>query len=516
MANKNIERKLRFLPYLPYGYCGKTATTLIGLLNETARQFYVGEDPAETEKENKKTRQKARRAAKSLIERKYATDTNLTCGTPPTKRSFRRLTKAGLAVLVEAIDEAMVDKDEEYDITELQNKTHYRSKTTNADELREMLNGYAHDSSELGQLMFDEMVYDAVISRHATPMTYAAGLIANAKVSTGKYSPNQLYNIWRLSHINAMFAANGFLTYVDRRPYDTGFRIDGIYDRESYEAYVKKHGLTVAAITYYALTNWYAKHPEFCRFCQTTPDTSEKGKNKWLNTPAFYAAGELPEKDDDNNSNATGNYGSKQVAKTIHVGLAIGRTSNFACYHCKTGEFKWYAQREAKTKAILEKAVRNMKTQNPAIPCRDTVDFALLFCTNRHQFEALFERTRKKHIPNKKLPLATKDPYASIHIVPVNDSGICELSLLMDYGPAMAQSTIINHILSIDPDFKYNQSVCYPLTYDDVPVFVGYTMDLFTIHHALEDHLDGRDFYIACFPEQAPLYRSLFPGHLVL
>jgi hypothetical protein len=71
-------------------------------------------------------------------------------------------------------------------------------------------------------------------------------------------------------------------------------------------------------------------------------------------------------------------------------------------------------------------------------------------------------------------------------------------------------------ILRTDSDFKYQQSLCYPLTYDGIPVFVGYAMDLFKIQFALEDHLDGKDFYVACFPEQAPLYRNLFPGKTVL
>lgn len=37
-------------------------------------------------------------------------------------------------------------------------------------------------------------------------------------------------------------------------------------------------------------------------------------------------------------------------------------------------------------------------------------------------------------------------------------------------------------------------------------------MDIAKINHVLEDHLDGHDFLIACFPDQIPWYRKIFPG----
>lgn len=47
MAGNNITRKLRFLPFLPYGFCSKTATTMKGRYNPYARQLFLGEDPTE-------------------------------------------------------------------------------------------------------------------------------------------------------------------------------------------------------------------------------------------------------------------------------------------------------------------------------------------------------------------------------------------------------------------------------------------------------------------------------------
>lgn len=521
MAGNNIDRKLRFLPFLPYGFCSKTATTMKGRYNPYARQLFLGEDPTDLEKQNEQERKRVRAKAKDLCHKKYALDANLMCGTPAEERSFRRMTKAGLAVLVEATDEAMNDETEEADsLTEINGElkgAHFRARSASASELREELTAYASDKTELGQTIFDEILLDAVTSGMTTPLTYSIGLIKSATLRMAKYSPNQLYNIWRLSHINAMFAANGHLTYMDRRPYDTGFAIDGINSEETYAAYVQKHGLTVPAITYNALTNWYRKNPGFFRFTQRKPDYTEETRQRWLNTPAYYAAKELPSKKEQGQTtdSAEGN-GSKQKIKTIHVGLATGKNGNFACYHGKPGPFKWYKPREEHSKNELESAVHEMKTQNPELPFRNTVDYAAYFITTRHQFDALFARTREKHIENKKLPQATEDPYASIHIIPVNDSGAFELWCLLEYGPKGAEAKIHNNLIAADDDFSYRPDYCFPLTYDDKPVFSGYTMDLYKIQHALEDHLDGLDFYVACFPEQAPLYRSLFPGKIIL
>lgn len=423
--------------------------------------------------------------------------------------------------MVEATDEAMTNEsDEPDDLEDINGEikgAHFRSKSITASELRDLLTVYANDDSELGQTIFDELLLDSVTASRVTPLSYAIGLIKNVKNNTSRYSPNQLYNIWRLTNINAMFVANGHLTYMDRRPYDTGFSIDGISNDESYDAYIRKHGLTVPAITRYALTSWYRKNPGFYKFTQIKPDNSETTHIRWLNTPAFYSAKELPyEKEPEESAEKKEGFGSKQKIKTIHVGLATGKSGNFVCYHGKTGPFKWYKPREEHTKKALEYAVRKMKTQNPELPYKDTVDFAAYFCTTRHQFDALFDRTREKHVEGKKLPQATEKPYASIHIIPVNDSGAFELWCLLEYGPMETENIIHKSLVEADDDFSYNPEHCFPLTYDGKPVFSGYTMDLFKIHHALEEHLDGRDFYVACFPEQAPLYRNLFPGKIIL
>lgn len=85
MARNNITRKLRFLPYLPYGLCSKTATTMKGKYNPYARQLLLGEDPKEIEKQNEQERKRVRYNAKDLV-KKSTRKTPTSCVAPPQRK----------------------------------------------------------------------------------------------------------------------------------------------------------------------------------------------------------------------------------------------------------------------------------------------------------------------------------------------------------------------------------------------------------------------------------------------
>lgn len=157
-----------------------------------------------------------------------------------------------------------------------------------------------------------------------------------------------------------------------------------------------------------------------------------------------------------------------------------------------------------------------MKTQCPDMNCRDTVDSALFFCSSHHQFKALFQRTKNKHIRHKKQKYATDEPYTSMHCIPVNDSGTFLLDCLLEYSPVETEQLIHDSLVAMNIGFTYAANRHYPLTYNGKRVFSGYTMDISKINHAIEDDMDGHDFYICCFPDQAPWYRMLFPNKTIL
>ena len=514
MSKKSNSKKVRFLPYFPYGFCSKYATAIEGKNNPFASLFLAGDDPDELIQASDNHRRKTLDKAQYLCTKNYARNIQRACGTPAMNRSFRALTKLGLTVLVEAPDEAASDDFEDASVTNDVNggikEDHFRSGSASSTELRNTL---IETAGTEHQEFFNETLLDAVIEGRLTPLTQAINLVQDTKINLDKYGTNQRYAIWRDSHIQAMFMANGHLTYLDRRPYDTGFSIDGIEDEESFQRYVQKNGLTLPAFTFKALTEWYKNNPGFYRITQQYPDTSEEAREKWLHTPAFYTMREFPNFEGKSASDKDKNGKShQQVFKATHIGLATGKKLNYAVYHGKPGEFKWQPQREQAAKKETEVAVRHMKTQNPDIHCNDAVDFALYFCSSAYQFEALFERTKKKHELYKKMPYLTNEPFSGMYAIPVNDSGTTLLWLLMELTPSDIEFNIHQSIVKARPDIHTTGNLHYPLTCNGKKVFSGYTMDFAKINFALEDHLDGFDFLIACFPDQISWYRKIFPG----
>ena len=511
-------KKVRFFPYFPYGHCSRLATSIEGKNNPTATALVTGGDPEGAKAQCDAWRKNSLDRARYICDLGYAKDSKLICGKPQKERMFRNLTRHGLTAFLNTPDD-IVPNEEDAETTREYNgnkkETRFRSTTQSSSDLRDLLYTYA-TSPDAGDLQeFRNLLLETVQSERITPLSYGLNIIHQLKPGIAKYSQEQKYNIWRLSHINAMFASNNHLTYLDRRPHDTGFAIDGITDKNSYDAYVEKHGLTMAAYSYYTLSNWYNDNPGYFRITQTQPDCSEEAYRAWLETPAFYYTKELPA-----SNTAPTNYhlelniaGSQRRHHTICVGLATGKNVNYACFHGKPGELSWSKTRETNAKTELEKCVLYMKTQNPDLKYNDHVDFALYFCSSHHQFNALFERTKNRHAKKQKGNFLTDEPFTSMHAIPVNDSGTFLLWCLLEFSPMETEEVLRNSLMDRSEDFHFQSNNIYPLTYKGKRVFLGYTMDIAKINRALEDHLDGANFYIGCFPEQIAWYQRLMPGH---
>lgn len=517
MPISKLERKLRFSPYLPYGFCSQLSTTITGKSNRYATTLLLGNEPEKQITACKQFRENVVAKSKYLVKKKFARDTKYACGKVGAQYWFRTLTKTGLAVLTEA---PIITESEQETKTANDGKIkegHFRSNSQSSSDFRELLYEYALSPNEKDQKYFQDLLFEAVINGETTPLTGALPFIEEAKIGTSKYSPNQLNSIWRISNITAMFRANDYLTYLDRRPYDTGFAIDRITDDETYQAYLQKYGYTTAAISYRALNDWYKAHPGYYQFSQQFPDDSEEAKEAWLHTPAFYASTELPNWNDKEPISDTENvHGSQQKIRSSHLGLAIGKSVNYLCYHGRAGEFSWRIPMEQQAKGETERTIHDMKTQCPEMPNTETVQFALYFCSSYHQFLSIFDRTIERHKKGLTENYITDRPFVSMHAVPVNDSGTFLLWCLMEYSPIETEDIIRNSLMAQNNDFKYQTNRLYPLTYHGKRVFLGYTMDVGKINRVLEDHLDGQDFYICCFPEQTPWYQKLFPGKTIL
>ena len=107
MAGNKITKKVRFLPYLPYGYCSRLAITMEGKNNPFAAVFRSFDDPEGLVAQSDQYRKAALKRTRLLFQKGYAKDSKCSCGNPTRERSFGHLTKLGLAVLIEALDEAI-------------------------------------------------------------------------------------------------------------------------------------------------------------------------------------------------------------------------------------------------------------------------------------------------------------------------------------------------------------------------------------------------------------------------
>ena len=445
---------------------------------------------------------------------------NRKCGTNPCKvRKFVCLTPTGVHIMTSTPALYARDKKQGAAKTEdgMIKGNHYRSDSLIAKSLRQDLFDLAQSKKPCDQDSFRELLFEAVISGDATPLTAAIAEAATVNISTEKYSLNQIYNIWRMSHITAMFRMNQFLTYLDRRPYNTHFAIDGIVDEKSYQKYISQFGQTPASITYKALNKWYEDNPFYYRLDQYEPDDSDAFKQKWKTTPAFYATRELPEFDSVNSfADAQYTPGTQNIMQHTFVGLATGVRANYLCYHAKTGIFKWNVKREERAISAVESSLKFMQERCPDFTCfcvdnAPKVHYGLIFCTTFHQFVAIFDRTKKRHQKGLLGNYATSEPFASLHVIPVNYSGTYLLRCLLLSSPTETEQILRNALLRKGGKFTYEENRIYPLRYHGQRVFLGYTMNIEHINMAYEDYLDGHRFYIACFPEQALYYSWLMP-----
>ena len=463
-----------FFPFLPYGLCSKYATNISHQDNPYARMLLLGKNPDATVKAAESFRKNMLDRTRYMCDMGFATEQIRACGSPATDHIFRYLTQKSLATLTD------------FPISVLR---------------------------QMSLCDFPSTVLDGQFS----PLASGIGQAESIHISTSGISKNQLYAIWRQSHMQAMFLANRHLTCLDRKPYGSGIILGPIQDEASYQRYIRQRGNTLLAYSYRTLSDLYANNPDLYTITQQHLDDSNKAYDEWLRTPALYLRNELPDVPPGNsNGQNTRLYGSKQAMYRTDIGIAVGRRVNYACYHTHPSTFRWNKKREQATKTELARAIRFMHDQSPHLPYKQSVDFALLFCPTRHQFFNIFKSTIERHKAGKSTPCPVDGPYTSTHIIPINDTGTYMLRRFLEDSPESLRMSCTNYLLESDDRFGDSVNYFYPLTYNGKRVFAGYAMDIKRIHKALVDHLNGLDFYILCYPEQLPWYRMLFPNKTFL
>lgn len=521
MKNDKVTMKNRLSLLLPFGFVSKYTLNFIPPFSNDAACIYDPHRPlAELELSCKKNRENRLCSIRRMESIGLIQSTNWKCGTSAhIKRPFYLLTKTGMTTLAGAQDNEL----DSNQIISLEGKcaqlSHYRSYTDEALTLRNEVFSAAEEKAidPCKNAAFNLELLNAIRMGECTPLAAALPELCQYSYNTAKYSQNQLYAVWRNSHIDAMFRVNDFLTFVDRRQYDCGFALDGIASENGLEAYISKYGMTAAAISHIAMTRWYRDHPAANSYSASARDTEPIPYNQWCRTPSYYATREIPGYDgltklEDENAKVS------EFTSSLHsfTGLITGTKQNYICYHAKPGAFTWNPHIEKTTKENIALAIEIMNKKSAVPAASTTADNALIFCTTYHQFLNIFERTAERHAKGRVGNYITSQPYSTMNIVPVNDSGAFLLRCLALSSPYEVTTTIRNHLINANERFRYNENRVYPVTYDYRNVFVGHTMDVNLINTAYEDYLDGRRFYISCFPEQAMWYRKLMPENELL
>lgn len=521
MKNQKAVMKNRLATLLPYGMTSKYALNFIPPFYNDPTCIY---DPEQTMEERELICKTIRANKADAIRRMEDLDLiqpfDRKCGTKPyTKRSFYLLTKAGLSTLA-GVPNQDLDMSE---LSSLQNSkakiSHYRSYADKALMLRaDLLElASARNTDPAQTFAFEKQLKSGIRTGECTPIAEALPEMQNYAYGTAKYSPNQLYTIWRNSHIIAMFRANGFLTFLDKRQYDCGFKLDGIATETGLDAYIRKYGMTAPAVTHLALTRWYHNHPAENCYSNSAQNAMPIPFEQWSMTPTYYTTREIPGYDGLTKlEDADAQTSDFITSLNTFTGIIIGPKQNYVCYHTKPGTFTWNPRIEETAKVNIPFSIRKMNEKSAAPAASTSAENALIFCTTYHQFLNIFKRTADRHAKGRVGNYITSKPYSTMNIVPVNDSGTFLLRCLALSSPFEVANNIRNHLLHASEHFRYNESRVYPVIYNHRNVFVGHTMDVELINMAYEDYLDGQRFYISCFPEQAMWYRKLMPENELL
>ncbi|HIT34692.1 MAG TPA: hypothetical protein IAC31_08745 [Candidatus Faecousia intestinigallinarum] len=360
------------------------------------------------------------------------------------------------------------------------------------------------------QEQFRALLAQGVSTWSVTQLANCIHLAPEVSVMPRRMNAAQIASASRLSTVINMFRMNGFLTYMDRRPMDTGWMINGLSTQEQYEKRVEAGDLDIPAFVFQSLRKWYADNPDAYSFFH--PDKSLSAhKEEWLTTPAFYAAREIPGYEmitfEEPNVSARG---AQNTLRSTFLGIAVGKEKNYIVYHCRRNKMTWNGRIEALTAVAAQRGLDAYAEQSPIPGAGRTVQHAIMFCSKFSHFAALFQDIKQSG--RRETSSRFGYPYLSLHIIPVNNSGLVQLRGLMESSPEQYMQQLVKRIAARNSDVFETGNSIFPLGYQGTPVFVAHDMDYHRLAEALIRFRAGQKFYISCYPEQAKYLTSIFPG----
>lgn len=360
---------------------------------------------------------------------------------------------------------------------------------------------------EHAKLIFSEAVYNGELMLLANSIRLAKDVSIASKNMNGM----QTFRAWEISNVIALFRANGFLTYLDRRQMETGWAIAGLQTNEDYEKHLADGRLDVPVFVFHALRKWYADNPDSYSFLR--PDYSLRSNyDSWYNAPAFYANYEIP--------GFSSMFFEEELPKrtaqqsTIRhsfIGVAVGAETNYLVYHTQPKKNVWHGRIERTALVAVQHALDDYAKQKPFLGAGREIKNAIVICPTIQQFTALFSdgRTDMEH-----WQLATQKsgyPFHNVCICTLTSAGVMQMSVLMKNDPIVFDNGIRVSMKEKNSEFMDTNDWVYALSYHDKPVLLAHSMNYRRLNLAYEDYKAGKEFYIACYPEQVTYLKRIMP-----
>lgn len=526
MTPKN-DKKVRFLAFLPYGYTSRQALGLAIKIPEISYLEYSPTMPMEErEKELAAAALSISRQIKHMMATGYADESYRRFGRGRDEQ-FRalRLTKAGLYLLTSTPDSEL--EEERFLTMNIETERNrvektFRDRSEEAENLRQaLLHAQTSPDLEIDDDELMDALRENISTGEMTVLALDSALAQCVQISPARHNGTVTYRYWRLANINALFQANGFLTYLDRRPMVANWAIGSAIDRGSYESLLENNDLDIPAFMYHALNKWYGQNPDSFMFMnpleKLSKQASEAGKDaeSYLRSiPAFYSRSELPGfsgQDFPSDSEVELTKGQMNIVRSSLSGIAVGPESAYVVYHTRPQKTPWSERVEMTTIELAENVLFNAnQLTEKGTPYH--ISDAIMVCGSIYQFGTLFENMKQATSRKWNRIKQIAAPYNSISLVPINGSGAMQIRGLMLMTPMAFEQQIIKSIVDADARFERYADPIFKLTYDGIPVLVAHRMDFHTLFYAMKEYEKGTRFYVSCYPGQVNYIRKIMPN----
>lgn len=525
MLYANFDKKIRFSFFLPYGFIGQKALSLS--INRPGDAYTLIDPirPMEAREQECLIADKRRSMMLQYMDKYGYSITAQKRYRNTGQRDIRltRLTSSGLYLLTNTddpltetkrLESVRIKNDKAANTTST-----YLDCTPDAAKSRQVLNALAttKDINKDDAADFQNLFDTEYAALHVTPLATEPLLAKSIQLTSLLYS-NQIYHAMKQTNIETLFRVNGYLTSIDRPHIETKQNIKPIQ-----EMVAAGRNVDVLDFTTAVLKRWYDEHPQSFSFLHGSPDDPQYLSHKeWAATPIYYKLSQLRGFYSVYEQRFDLQDGSNKILNHSSIGLAVGRKTNYLVYHTSHNGNKWQINTESYAAFAAQKALDNECKTAPVLGANRSIENAIFVTPSVHQFAALFKfsdeinlsKYYRFHGAERRVDL----PFRSVHIVPLNHSGVMELRYLMTLNPISAQLNICYNLRMALPELRErpkggNNEIenIFDLTFRNTPVFVGHLMNYQNIYWAKKLYEEGREFYISCFPEQAKFYRKIMP-----